>query len=47
LGIYSLGDGNIHTFRMKSVLSSNTNDYFGYDYIEFVPKGLLDTEDRN
>jgi uncharacterized surface protein with fasciclin (FAS1) repeats len=47
LGIYSLGDGNIHTFRMKSVLSSNTNDYFGYDYIEFIPKGLLDTEDRN
>ncbi len=47
LGIYSLGDGKTHTFRMKSVLSSNSSDYFGYDYIEFVPKGLLDTEDRN
>ncbi len=46
LGIYTLGDGKTHTFRMKSVLSSNTSDYFGYDYIEFVPKGLLETEDR-
>lgn len=46
LGTYPFEYGKDHSLRMKAVSSSGSGDYFGYDYIEFIPKALIETEDK-
>lgn len=46
LGRYEFEDGVQHVLRIKSVSSTSSGDYFGYDYIEFIPTSQIDDEDR-
>ena len=51
LGQFEFGEDMTHTIRAKWVgedqLVSDGDAYFGLDYLEFIPKSCIDSEDRN